>query len=214
MDEELETEEVKEESEGGATEEVEESDTESTEEENEEAEEESEHEESVPYARFSEVNESNKVLQKALELVSSRVAPKQEDEPEPEVDEDTKKAIEFYRNKDRKQYETAIGRMFEETDELKASIKIPGYSDPKSKIAEKIEQVRRQAASQNQFMNREQAYTYLVGSGAIKPAKKQPVIEKKKTKVVTESKSMASAAAKGSASKNTSVEKRLEGKSF
>lgn len=194
---------------------VEEENTESTEEENEEIEEEPEHEEAVPYDRFSEVNESNKVLQKAVDLLSSRLAPKQEDEPEPDVDEDTKKAIEFYRNKDRKQYETVIGRMFEETDELKAAIRIPGYSDPKSKIAEKIEAIRRQAASQNQFMNREQAYTYLVGSGAIKPAKKQPVIEKKKPKVVTESKSMASAAAKGSASKNsTSVEKRLEGKSF
>lgn len=215
---EKETEEVeeKEESEVGETEDVEESGTEATEEENpEEGTEEVEHEQTVPYDRFSEVNESNKVLQKALDLVSSRLAPKQEEEPEPEVDEDTKKAIEFFRSKDRKQFETAYGRLFEETDDLRASIRIPGYSDPKTKIADKIDAVRRQAASQGQFMNREQAYTFLVGQGAITPPKKQTVVEKKKTKVVTESKSMAGSTAKGSASKNsTSVEKRLEGKSF
>lgn len=178
-------------------------------------EEEEEKEQFVPKSRLDEVLENNKVLNKALELVE-RFQPKPivEEEPEPDIDSDPKGYVAFREKKIKSEVQYAYGTLLEQIDDLKAMNTIPGYSDKNSEIKAKIEATRDDAARQQKYLSRQDAYDFLVAKGKIKaPEKKKPVIKKTATKIVHESGTSVSNKA-SSTKRETSVEKRLEGKTF
>lgn len=159
-----------------------------------EAEVEEEKEETRENSRIRELVEEKNALSRAVDALSQRQAPvkEEQEETEEEIDPTVKKHFERKLAKKEQEFGAVVTSMAEKMDDLESRSTIPDYAKNKSMIEAEKNQYGKDTG---RWISRFQAYANLLAKGKLDaPARKQkgPVLNKKKTRQVTETKSQSS----------------------